>query len=162
MSNCSNGELIGWIIGTMLAVIAAGTAMYWLSGIPCGGGLWIAVGLVSAALTMVLAGIMPAFSRYRSCWGDPVAKCTVSFSTIYAMINAIAGVVGATIALLLVGAAAALSECITIPLVGIIISIATSIPIGTVSAAMLLGSVALFGTLLWAVSSIQTCLSQSE
>jgi hypothetical protein len=162
MRNCSNGELIGWIIGTMVAVLGAGAAMYWLSGIPCGGGLWIAVGLVSAALTMVLAGIKPAFSRYQSCWGDPAARCTVSFSTIDSMITAVAGVVGATIAPLLVGAIAALGECITIPFVGIIISIATSIPIGAVSAAMLFGSVVLFGTLLWAVNSIQNCLSQSD
>lgn len=159
---CSNAELIGWIAGTTVAVLAAAASMYWLSGIPCGGGLWIAVGLISAALTLVLAGLKPAFASYRSCWGTPGTECPVSFSTIDAMINAVAGVVGGTIAPLLVGAAAALAECVTIPLLGIAVSIATSIPVGAISAAMLAGSVVLFGTLLWAVSSIQDCLSETK
>lgn len=162
--NCSNQELMGWVVGTMAAVLSAGAFLYWGSSIPCGGGLWIAFGLVSAALTMTLAGMRPAFTRYRTCWGDgnPDAKCKVSFNTINNMITAVAGVLGAAILALLVGAAAATTECATIPLFGVFVSIATSIPIGAITAATLFGSIALFGSLIWAVATIQSCLSQNQ
>jgi hypothetical protein len=158
---CSNAELIGWIIGSSAAVLGAAASMYWLSGIPCGGGLWIAVGLVSAALTTILAGLKPALKRYRDCWGNPEPKCVVSFDTIANMINAVAGIVGGTIAPLIIGASAALGECVSIPLLGIAISIATSLPVGGISAVGLAGSALIFGTLLWAVTALQNCLSKA-
>lgn len=158
MKPCSNGELLNWVIGTMAIVVAAGVELYYLSGLPCGVGLFIAVALISSALAMILAGIKPAFNRYRACWEVPDERCPVTFSTIEVMINVLAGIVGTTILPLMIGAMAALGEC-AIPLFGIPLSMATGSVIGSIYAFLIISSIALFGVLIWAITEIHKCLS---
>jgi hypothetical protein len=158
MKPCSNNELMNWMIGTMAVVVVTGVELYYLSGLPCGIGLFIAVALISSALAMVLAGIKPALNRYRDCWEVPDERCPVTFPIIDGLINILAGVIGITIVPLVVGASAAALECL-FPIIGFGLSIVTARAIGVIYAALIMSSLALFVGLIWAIAEIHKCLS---
>lgn len=151
--SCSNALPLGLIIAGIVAALSAAGILYYMGSLPCGIGLYVALGIIVAGAGLMV-GAIAAWTAYLKCLGEP-DPCP-NASTIKRMITAAAGIF-ATIAAAVVGGASGSTGLCAIPIFGWLASVISSATTAIIAASMLAALAAMLGLIIGLMVQYDKC-----